>query len=94
MLFCSQQFIVFFALIFALYWLLPWRRPRVWLLLGASFYFYASWNKELAFIICVSTALDYLLALGMEHSTVSWRRKLLLSEPGGEPGAALLFQVR
>jgi alginate O-acetyltransferase complex protein AlgI len=79
MLFCSQQFLLFFALIFALYWVLPWRRPRVWLLLGASFYFYASWNKQLAFIICVSTALDYLLALGMERSTANWLRKLLLA---------------
>ncbi len=79
MLFCSQQFLLFFAVIFALYWTLPRRRARVWLLLAASFYFYASWNKQLALIIGVSTLLDYLLALGMERSTVSWRRMLLLS---------------
>jgi alginate O-acetyltransferase complex protein AlgI len=79
MLFCSQEFLRFFALVLALYWALPWQRVRVWLLLGASFYFYASWNQQLAYIICASTLLDYLLALGMERSTVSWRRKLLLS---------------
>jgi alginate O-acetyltransferase complex protein AlgI len=78
MLFCSRQFLLFFAVLFALYWMLPWRRVRVWLLLAASFYFYASWNKQLALIICASTLLDYLLALGMERSTVTWRRKLLL----------------
>src|SRR5262249_7293748 len=55
-----------------------WRRPRVWLLLAASFYFYASWNHQLAFIICASTVLDYLLARGMERSTAAWRRRLLL----------------
>ena len=78
MQFCSQKFFLFFLAIFALYWALPARRPRVWLLLGASFYFYASWNKMLALLICVSTLLDYLLALGIERSSLVWRRRLLL----------------
>src|SRR5689334_23683999 len=78
MLFCSVEFIIFFAILLLVYWSIPWRRARVWLLLVASFCFYASWNKWLAIIICVSTLLDYLLALGMECSTVPWRRKLLL----------------
>ncbi|MGH7172598.1 MAG: MBOAT family O-acyltransferase, partial [Gemmataceae bacterium] len=78
MQFCSQKFFLFFVLIFALYWALPWRRVRVNLLLVASFYFYASWNKSLAILICVTTLLDYLLAIGIERSTVDWRRKLLL----------------
>jgi alginate O-acetyltransferase complex protein AlgI len=78
MQFCSQKFFLFFLLVFVLYWALPWRRVRVGLLLAASFYFYASWNKWLALLICVSTLLDYLLALGIEHSTAMWRRKLLL----------------
>ena len=78
MQFCSQKFFLFFLLIFALYWSLRWRRIRVALLLAASFYFYASWNKWLALLICVSTLFDYLLALGIERSTVTWQRKLLL----------------
>jgi alginate O-acetyltransferase complex protein AlgI len=78
MQFCSQKFFLFFLIIFALYWALPWRRVRVGLLLAASFYFYASWNKYLALLICVSTLLDYLLALGIERMAVNWRRKLLL----------------
>jgi alginate O-acetyltransferase complex protein AlgI len=78
MLFCSQRFLLFFAVVFALYWVLPWRQPRVWLLLAASFYFYACRNRKLAFIICASTLLDYILDLGMEHSLAGWRRKLLL----------------
>ena len=41
MLFCSQQFVLFFIAVFAVYWMLPWHRARVWLLLAASFYFYA-----------------------------------------------------
>jgi alginate O-acetyltransferase complex protein AlgI len=78
MLFCSQAFLVFFAVVFTLYWALPWHRIRIWLLLAASFYFYASWNKWLALIICVSTAMDYLVARGMDLSQKERRRKLLL----------------
>jgi alginate O-acetyltransferase complex protein AlgI len=78
MLFCSQQFFLFFTIIFVTYWALPWHRVRVWLLLAASFYFYASWNKWLAGIICISTAMDYLVARGMQASSSSTWRKLLL----------------
>src|SRR5260370_10638113 len=79
MLFCSQQFLCFFSLVCCVYWALPWHRARVWLLLAASFAFYASWNKWLAGIICVSTFMDYLVARGMDRSAVPWRRKLLLA---------------
>jgi alginate O-acetyltransferase complex protein AlgI len=78
MLFYSVEFLVCFAALLIVYWATPWRRARVWMLLVASFCFYASWSKWLALIVCASTLLDYLLALGMEYSTVSWRRKLLL----------------
>ncbi len=67
MLFCTFDFLVFFVVVFSLYWALPWSRVRVWLLLVSSFYFYACWNKKLALLIGVSTALDYLLALGMDR---------------------------
>src|SRR5262249_26543582 len=66
MLFCSREFLVFFFVVFAVYWAVPWPRVRVWLLLVASFYFYASWNLSLACLIFVSTILDYCLARGIE----------------------------
>jgi alginate O-acetyltransferase complex protein AlgI len=79
MLFCSQEFLTFFSLIFVVYWALPWRRARVWLILGASLYFYARWNKWLAALICISTLIDYGIARGMDGSSIPWRRKLLLA---------------
>src|SRR5579864_8729971 len=78
MLFCSHKFLIFFTLVFCLYWAMPWHRARVWLLVAASFYFYASWNHWLALIICFSTALDYLIALGMEATPSARKRRLLL----------------
>ncbi|HTU20103.1 MAG TPA: MBOAT family protein [Gemmataceae bacterium] len=78
MLFCSISFMIFFAALLVIYWSLPWQRARIWLLIAASFYFYATWNKWLAIILCISTVVDYLLALAIERSTVMGRRKLLL----------------
>ncbi|HTU88469.1 MAG TPA: MBOAT family protein [Gemmataceae bacterium] len=79
MLFCSQAFLFFFAALLLIYWLMPWQTVRIGLLLVASFYFYAVWNAWLAVLICVTTVMDYLLALGMDRSTSPRRRKLLLA---------------
>src|SRR5262249_25836688 len=53
-------------------------RGRVWMLFLGSFYFYASWNQWLALLICVSTAMDYLIARGLDHFTSRRLRRLLL----------------
>lgn len=79
MLFCSQQFLVFFLAVFALYWAIPWSRFRIYLLLVASFAFYASWNRWLAGIICVSTFTDYVVGRLLERPAAPLRRKLLLA---------------
>jgi alginate O-acetyltransferase complex protein AlgI len=53
-------------------------RARVWLLLTVSFFFYACFNQWLATIICVSTAMDYAVARGLDGSnSPRWRRLLL-----------------
>ncbi len=79
MLFCSQPFLLFFAVVFTAYWALPWPRARVWLLLAASFFFYASWNRWLACLIAVSTTADYLLARGMDLFRAPRLRRALLA---------------
>src|SRR5271166_1302507 len=78
MLFCSYEFLIFFVVVFSFYWALPWHRARVWLLLAASFFFYASWNKWLACIVLFSSALDYLLARAIEGLSSQRARKLLV----------------
>jgi alginate O-acetyltransferase complex protein AlgI len=78
MLFCSQQFLIFFLVVFAAYWALPRQHWRVYLLCGASFYFYASWNKWLAVIIFLSTFMDYCVALAMDQTESVFRRRVLL----------------
>ncbi len=76
MLFCTSQYVLFLGAVFALYWMLPNLRARNVLLLAASFYFYAKWNEWLALLIGLTTAIDYLLARGIETSSARPRRLL------------------
>src|SRR5262245_17808392 len=93
MLFCTREFLYFFLLVFAAYWLLPWRRPRVWLLLAASFYFYAHWNHWLALLICFSTTLDYCLARVMDSArSQRLRRGLMALSVGANLGLLCYFK--
>ncbi len=93
MLFCSQAYLLFFALIFVVYWAMPWHRARVWLLLGASFYFYACWNHWLACLICVSTFVDYWLARGMDAGfSPRIRKAFLLTNVLGNVGLLCYFK--
>ena len=78
MLFYTQQFFVFFAIVFALYWLVPWARARVWLLAVASFYFYMSWNARLAALIGISAVIDYIIGLRIDASRSRMAKKALL----------------
>src|SRR5436305_1575965 len=102
MLFCSWTFARFFAVVFAVYWLIPWRRlrwtvrlpgwrgrpgrafvltgdeVRVWWVVAASYYFYASWSRKLALLVCATTLMDYCIALGMEAVAAPRRRRGLL----------------
>src|SRR5262245_50105726 len=67
-LFHTQAFLVFFLVVFAAYWSIPRRHNtlRVYLLVLASFHFYAAWNYELAFLVTGTTVADFLLARAMD----------------------------
>jgi alginate O-acetyltransferase complex protein AlgI len=91
MLFCTQAFLVFYLIVFILYWtapvgprLLRLRRPevvrelRIYILLVASFYFYASFSGRLALLVFASTVMDYFIARAMEQAQSERRRRLHL----------------
>ena len=79
MLFCSQQFILFFLGVFTAYWLLPTQQLRVWLLLVASFFFYRSWSETLVWLIVCTSTLDYLIARLLDVTTRPYVRRLLVT---------------
>ena len=62
--FHTQAFLAFFAVVMAVYWLIPrrWQMARIWVLVVASFHFYAAWSYELAFLVAGTTVADYLFA--------------------------------
>jgi alginate O-acetyltransferase complex protein AlgI len=80
MVFNSLEFVVFFAAVYALYRVLP-HRPQNWLLLVASYYFYAAWDWRFLSLLVGSTVVDYSVALylGRRHDDAHRRRVLWIS---------------
>ncbi len=76
--FHTQAFLLFFALVAAVYWLIPrtWNTARVCWLVLASFHFYAAWSFELAFLVLLTTVADYTLARLMD---ATGRKKVRLA---------------
>jgi alginate O-acetyltransferase complex protein AlgI len=89
----AQFFVIVFAVYWFVPWHrlrwnipLPGRRTfaltghevRIWWLLAASFYFYASWNKKLALLIVASTLADYFIGLGLQACQAPRLRRALL----------------
>ncbi len=62
MLFNSYTFILFFALVLAVYFMpLSWRLKKIFLLL-ASYFFYAAWNPPFVILLWISTVADWFIA--------------------------------
>ncbi|HJR07925.1 MAG TPA: MBOAT family O-acyltransferase [Pyrinomonadaceae bacterium] len=79
MLFNSYIFWVFFAVVFALYRVLPHRKQNL-MLLAASYVFYGYWDWRFLFVMLYSTVIDYYAAIAIGREGLSKRqRKLILT---------------
>jgi alginate O-acetyltransferase complex protein AlgI len=76
--FVSTAFLMFFAIVFAGYWLLQAHRARMAWLLAASALFYMSWNPWLIGLIAFSASIDYAAALAMGRWPQAGARRALL----------------
>lgn len=76
-LFHSVQFMMFFAVVFSVYWLMP-QRHRNKLLLAASYIFYASWDWRFLSLVLISTLVDYICGLQIHKTDDKRVRKLYL----------------
>ncbi|HYL27357.1 MAG TPA: hypothetical protein VEW74_05940, partial [Candidatus Nitrosotalea sp.] len=65
--FQTYEFWLFVAIVAALFYLLP-RRARPYVLLVASYYFYARWNAWYVLFLWILTASDFLIALAVERA--------------------------
>jgi D-alanyl-lipoteichoic acid acyltransferase DltB (MBOAT superfamily) len=78
MLFNSLAFLVFFAIVFAVYLPLPRRAQNLWLL-AASYFFYGAWNWRFLGLILLSTAISFAAALAIGASRSPRRRRAVLA---------------
>lgn len=77
MLFNSLHFLIFFPITVFLYFILP-HKYRWICLLGASYYFYMSWNPIYAFLILFTTGINFVSAIFMSKTENKKRRKAFL----------------
>lgn len=76
MLFNSMAYAIFLPIVFIVYWLLP-QKFRWPLLLGASYYFYMSWNPKYIILILLTTAVSYFAGLLIEGQKGSVKKVVL-----------------
>ena len=77
MVFTSLHFVLFFAVVYALYRALP-HRGQNWMLLAASYYFYGSWDWRFLSLLLGSTVVDFLVGRYLGRETAPGRRRLAL----------------
>ena len=85
MVFNSLHFVWFFLVVYGLYRLLPAvaaerraHRAQNWLLLAASYYFYAAWDYRFLALLFASTIVDFTCGLLMGRITHQGRRRLVM----------------
>jgi alginate O-acetyltransferase complex protein AlgI len=77
MVFNSLHFVWFFLIVYALYRVFP-HRGQNWLLLIASYYFYAAWDYRFVALLAASTLVDYTCGIVLGRLTNPRRRRLVL----------------
>lgn len=79
MQFDSFTFLVFFALVLAIYNLIRAWNARKWFLLLASYVFYAAWNPPFLLLLIASTTLDWWIAQRIDATADARRRKMWIA---------------
>jgi D-alanyl-lipoteichoic acid acyltransferase DltB (MBOAT superfamily) len=77
MVFNSLHFVWFFLVVYAIYRLLP-HRGQNWLLLVASYYFYAAWDWRFLGLLLASTLVDFSCGLLLARASSPRARRTLL----------------
>jgi D-alanyl-lipoteichoic acid acyltransferase DltB (MBOAT superfamily) len=77
MVFNSFHFVVFFVAVYSAYRVLP-HRAQNWMLLGASYYFYAAWDWRFLGLLWSQTLVDYYCARAIAATEHHRRRRAWL----------------
>lgn len=78
MAFNSIEYAIFFALVFAIYWLLSHRGQNLFLL-AASYFFYGSWDWRFLSLMLGSSAVAWWIALALDRTNEEAARKRLVT---------------
>ncbi|WP_299114701.1 MBOAT family protein [uncultured Winogradskyella sp.] len=80
MLFNSIDFAIFLPVVFVLYWFVFKNKLKLQnlFILGASYFFYASWDWRFLSLIVFSTLIDYSVGVYLAKENKAYKRKLLL----------------
>jgi alginate O-acetyltransferase complex protein AlgI len=78
MLFNTIEFVAFFVIVTAVYWLLKHRWQNLFLL-AASYFFYSAWDYRFLSLIILSTLIYYFSGIKIYESTNPKKRKILLA---------------
>ena len=80
MLFNSLDFALFLPIVFCLYWFIKKDNIKFqnFLILIASYFFYAWWDWRFLFLILFSTVTDYFVGYRLSFTNTIYKRKLLL----------------
>jgi D-alanyl-lipoteichoic acid acyltransferase DltB (MBOAT superfamily) len=78
MIFTTLTFVIFLALVFTGYWLIPGYKVQNCLLVFASFVFYGWWDVRFCALMFGAAGMDFLVGLGLEKSTNDRFRHALL----------------
>ena len=95
MLFNSTGFLIFFPIVVLGYFWIPRRYKNLWLL-GASYYFYASWNPAYLLLIIATTAVSWATGLlidrdDRQNKKAYWRKWHLAAGGVVESWCFILF---
>ncbi len=80
MLFNSIDFAIFLPIVFILYWFVTNKNLKLqnFLIVGASYFFYAWWDWRFLSLILFSTIVDYSVGIALSNTENKTKRKLLL----------------
>jgi len=78
MIFTEPRYLVFLIVAFCVYWASPWNVVRKVWLLACSYVFYAAWDYRFLSLILISTAVDYVVGIGLGRVRRPAGRRALL----------------
>jgi D-alanyl-lipoteichoic acid acyltransferase DltB (MBOAT superfamily) len=75
----SLSFFCFFAITFGLYWLVRSNWAQKWLIIVASYVFYASFDYRFCLLLLATSLVGYVSGRLLEQTVRALRRKLILA---------------